>query len=171
MPLAEHATGLADGRGRATRRRGADRLACHGDFTAVANVAPKVMARVLEVRVQSRRDCAAGDVIAVLDDRDVRARAAASPRRTARCGSAGDAGRSRSAPDTALDKGGGTRQDLDASEARTAAARAQVSQARDAIRESAIVLGETTVRAPFNGVVAERLVDPGDMAAPGRPLR
>jgi RND family efflux transporter MFP subunit len=33
-----------------------------------------------------------------------------------------------------------------------------------------VTLGDTTLRAPFDGVVTERLVDPGDMAVPGKPV-
>ncbi|MBI3784962.1 MAG: efflux RND transporter periplasmic adaptor subunit, partial [Deltaproteobacteria bacterium] len=63
-----------------------------------------------------------------------------------------------------------TPQDLEATEARAKATRAQAAQARDALAEVEVLLGETNVRAPFDGVVAERLADPGDMAAPGKSL-
>jgi RND family efflux transporter MFP subunit len=38
------------------------------------------------------------------------------------------------------------------------------------VREGEVTLGEAAVKAPFDGVVAERLAEPGDTAAPGRPL-
>jgi len=45
-----------------------------------------------------------------------------------------------------------------------------VAQARDAVKEAEVALGEGVVKAPFDGVVAEKLVEPGDTAVPGRPL-
>jgi RND family efflux transporter MFP subunit len=135
----------------------------------VAGIAPKVMARVLDVRVTAGTLVKQGDVLAVLDDRDVRARveqaraALAAVEAQARQADA-DVRRAR----TLFQKQASTQQDLDAAEARAKATRAQVAQARDAVAEAEVMLGETTVRAPFDGVVAERLVDPGDTITPGR---
>jgi membrane fusion protein, multidrug efflux system len=38
------------------------------------------------------------------------------------------------------------------------------------VREAEVMLGYTTVRAPFDGVVARKLAHAGDLAAPGQPL-
>ncbi|HTT56489.1 MAG TPA: efflux RND transporter periplasmic adaptor subunit [Opitutaceae bacterium] len=38
------------------------------------------------------------------------------------------------------------------------------------MREAQVMLGYTAVRAPFDGVVARKLANPGDLAAPGQPL-
>ena len=38
------------------------------------------------------------------------------------------------------------------------------------VREAEVMLGYATVRAPFDGVVARKLANPGDLAAPGMPL-
>jgi RND family efflux transporter MFP subunit len=158
---------------RAERREITDFVDWSGTVTSrsVANVAPKVMARVIEMRVSAGAPVAAGDVLAVLDDREVRARAeqarAALAAATAQANQAeADLRRAQ----TLFQKQATTRQDLDAMEARARATRAQVAQARDALAEADVLLGETTVRAPFAGIVAQRLADPGDMAAPGHPL-
>jgi RND family efflux transporter MFP subunit len=63
-----------------------------------------------------------------------------------------------------------SQQEFDNVDARAKAARAQVAQAGDALTEVQVLLGETTVVAPFDGVVADRRVDPGDMAGPGQPV-
>jgi RND family efflux transporter MFP subunit len=138
---------------------------------SVANVAPKVMARVLEVRVTAGTAVKQGDVVAVLDDRELRSRAeqarAALAAAEAQAGQAeSDLRRSR----LLIQKQATTPQDLEAAEARAKATRAQAAQARDGLTEVQVMLGDTTLRAPFDGVVAERLVDPGDMAAPGKPV-
>jgi len=137
----------------------------------VANVAPKVMARVLEVFVTAGASVKAGDPLMRLDDRELRARseqaraALAAAEAQARQADA-DARRARAL----FAKQAATQQDLDAATARATGATAQVAQAQDAVSEVGVLLGETNVRAPFDGVVASRLVDPGDMAAPGKPV-
>ncbi|MEE4607297.1 MAG: efflux RND transporter periplasmic adaptor subunit [Desulfobacteraceae bacterium] len=50
------------------------------------------------------------------------------------------------------------------------AAEQQVLQARAALVAAGADRGDTFVRAPFDGRVSARLVEPGDLAAPGRPL-
>jgi multidrug efflux pump subunit AcrA (membrane-fusion protein) len=85
----------------------------------VANLAPKVMARVLEVRVTAGAAVRQGDIIAVLDDRDARARSqqAAAALRAAEAQAVqaeADWHRAR----TLLQRQAGTQQDLEAAEAR-----------------------------------------------------
>jgi RND family efflux transporter MFP subunit len=47
---------------------------------------------------------------------------------------------------------------------------AKISQAEEAVASASIMKGYAEIRAPFAGVVAERRVEPGNMAAPGQPL-
>ncbi len=47
---------------------------------------------------------------------------------------------------------------------------AQVKQAEKILEEARINLGYTTITAPDSGEIIKRMVDPGDMAIPGRPL-
>ena len=138
---------------------------------SVANVAPKAMARVLEVRVSAGTIVRQGDVVAVLDDRELRSRTEQA--RAALAAAEAQAGQAESDLRRArllIQKQAITAQDLEAAEARAKATRAQVAQARDGLTEVQVMLGDTTLRAPFDGVVAERLADPGDMAAPGKPV-
>jgi HlyD family secretion protein len=50
------------------------------------------------------------------------------------------------------------------------AASADIGQAREMVREAEIYKGYAQLTAPVDGEVLERLVDPGDMAMPGKPL-
>jgi RND family efflux transporter MFP subunit len=50
------------------------------------------------------------------------------------------------------------------------AAQAGLAQAQAAVAQAQTVLGFTTIRAPFDGVVTAKRVDPGALAAPGTPL-
>jgi len=59
---------------------------------------------------------------------------------------------------------------LDGAEAGVAQAQAGLAQARGAERELAAVAAYGAVRAPFDGVVTRRFIDPGAFAAPGTPL-
>jgi HlyD family secretion protein len=49
-------------------------------------------------------------------------------------------------------------------------ARGAVEQATGAVQAAESVAAESRVRAPFDGLVVERMVNVGDLAAPGRPL-
>lgn len=137
----------------------------------VAEVAPRAMARVLRVQVSAGTPVRRGDTIAELDDRDVRAReqqavSAVVAAQAAAAQADADAARARSL----FGQQAMTRQDLDGAEARARAATAQLARAREALAEARVALGDAILRAPFDGVVARRLADPGDMAAPGRPI-
>jgi RND family efflux transporter MFP subunit len=158
---------------RAEQRQAEDRVEWPATVTShlVANLAPKVMARVLEVHATVGAPVRKGDVVAVLDDRDIRARwqQASAALRAAEAQSAqaeADLRRSR----LLYEKQAATQQDLDMTATRAKSAAAQVAQARDAVAEANVMLGETSLRAPFDGVVAARLADPGDMAVPGKPV-
>ncbi len=138
---------------------------------SVANVAPKVMAHVVEVRVNVGSTVKGGDVIATLDAREIKARAQqARAALAAAQAQAAQADSEQRRTQALFKKQAATQQDLDAVNARAQAARAQVAQARDAITEVEVMVGDTSIKAPFDGVVARRLVDPGDMAVPGKPL-
>ncbi len=51
-----------------------------------------------------------------------------------------------------------------------AAAEASVRQAQNRLEESMIALSYATIKAPEAGEVVDRLVEPGDLAVPGKPL-
>ncbi len=59
---------------------------------------------------------------------------------------------------------------LAAAKARLEAARAQLTAARRAADSAETRLGYAAIQAPFDGIVSARFVDPGDLAAPGKPL-
>lgn len=137
----------------------------------VANIAPKVMARVLEVRVTAGSAVRQGDLLAVLDDRDIKARTQQAQGALAAVeAQAAQAEAELRRGQALFRKQASTQQELDGIEARAKSTRAQVAQARDALKEAQVALGEASMRAPFDGVVAERFVDPGDMAVPGKPV-
>ncbi|MCX7886027.1 MAG: efflux RND transporter periplasmic adaptor subunit [Verrucomicrobiae bacterium] len=108
-----------------------------------ATVSPKIMATIQEVRVKPGDTVKAGDVLAQLDDREMRAafeRAQADYDRYKKL----------------LEQGVGTAVEFQAAEERFRVAKAALSYA--------------TITAPFDGIVAEKFCEPGDLAVPGKPL-
>jgi multidrug resistance efflux pump len=61
-------------------------------------------------------------------------------------------------------------QDVRAAESDLKRLQAQQEQAGAAVAEARVMLGYTVIRAPFTGKVIKKLVEVGDMAAPGQPL-
>ena len=164
-----------------------------------ATLMARVLAPVRDVRAVPGDRVRAGQVLIVLDGRDLAAQA----RRARAEGAASDqdviaAGAERQAAEAALalarathariaglvSKRSATPQELDettgalrAAEARAAAAaaRAQAAIASVEAARAASEAADTTetfsrITAPFDGVVTEKMVEPGNMAAPGTPL-
>ncbi|QPK63438.1 efflux RND transporter periplasmic adaptor subunit [Methylomonas sp. LL1] len=133
----------------------------------VAKISPKLSARILEVLVHPGDKVHKGDVIARLDDRDLRAAYnAASAAQAAAQAQAGQAGAEEKRMVDLYGKQAATRQSYDAALAQAKAARAVVGQAAGAAQQAKVMLGENVLYAPFDGVISERLKEPGDMAMP-----
>ncbi len=50
------------------------------------------------------------------------------------------------------------------------AARSAIRQSKQIVQEARIALGYARILSPADGIVADRMVDPGDLAVPGKPL-
>jgi len=137
----------------------------------VANIAPKMTARILEIKVHAGDKVKKGDVIARLDERDVKAQESAALAALASAKAQAsrvqaDEQRTRSL----YGKEAATRESFDAAVARLKEAQAAVSQANSAVTEIRTHLSDTNLVAPFDGIVVKRLKEPGDMAMPGVPV-
>ncbi|HEX6549365.1 MAG TPA: efflux RND transporter periplasmic adaptor subunit [Gammaproteobacteria bacterium] len=71
---------------------------------------------------------------------------------------------------TLFPQGAVSRMQLDAAERQYTTAKAQLESAQAALKMANNEVGYADVQAPFAGVVVEKLVDPGDLATPGKPL-
>ncbi|MCX8070985.1 MAG: efflux RND transporter periplasmic adaptor subunit [Candidatus Binatia bacterium] len=137
----------------------------------VANVAPRVLARVAEVHVRMGSPVKVGEPLVTLDAAELAAK-----REQARAAlAAAEAEAQHAAQEERRVRGlfeqnAATKQDLDAIIARSRAASAALQRARDALAEAEVAVSETVLRAPFDGVIASRWADPGDLAVPGQPL-
>jgi RND family efflux transporter MFP subunit len=137
----------------------------------VAEIAPKIAARVVEITVKAGDAVKAGQVLAKLDQRELQsrlgqARSALAAAQAQAARAAADARRTQNL----FDKEAATQQSLEAAQAAARTASAQVAEARSAIGEAESLFGETALRAPFDGVVVKRRLEPGDMALPGSPV-
>jgi len=134
---------------------------------SVARIAPTLQARILEVRVHPGDHIDAGDVIARLDDRDLKAaHQAATAAQAAAQAQATQASAEEKRTRGLYEQQAATRQAYDAVVAQAQAARALASQAASTARQTQVMLGENRLLAPFAGVIAERLKEPGDMGSP-----
>jgi RND family efflux transporter MFP subunit len=137
----------------------------------VANIAPKITARILEIKVHAGAKVKKGDALARLDERDVKAQESAALAALA----SANAQASRAKADeqrtrSLYDKEAATRESFDAAVARLKEAQAAVSQAHSAVTEIRTHLSDANLVAPFDGVVVKRFKEPGDMALPGVPV-
>jgi RND family efflux transporter MFP subunit len=164
-----------------------------------ATIVARIVAEVREVRVRPGDRVRAGQPLIVLDSRDLaanRARAEAGAAAADAAVKAADAGLQAAEAGLKLadathrriaglaDQKAATAQELDqavaglrAAQAQADAARAQAAAARsglEAARAAAdaarVMATYAVLTAPFDGVVTEKLVEPGNMASPGVPL-
>jgi RND family efflux transporter MFP subunit len=147
--------------------------AAEGTIEAVrqATVAAQVSGRIVELKVNAGDTVKQGQMLARIDEREAAQGVASSEAQVARAQA--DFGNARVnlertkrlvaekfVSQAALDK---AQAEFDAASAGLLAAKAGAGQATT-------VRSHTVITAPFSGVIAERLIDLGDMAQPGRPL-
>jgi RND family efflux transporter MFP subunit len=164
-----------------------------------ATISSRMLATIAGVRVKAGDRVRAGDVLVTLDAQDVtahtaqaRASAVAAEKALAQARAEQDAAEAEHRLALAWQKriatlharNSATDHERDEAEARLSAASARVAGAQGGIEgaEAQLVSARaavgvatatesfTTLRAPFAGLVSERLTDPGNLAAPGVPL-
>lgn len=137
----------------------------------VANIAPKITARIIEITVNAGDAVKKGDLIAHLDERDIKAQEQAALAKLA--GATAQANRAKADAQrirALYGKEAATRENFDAVIAQEKEAQAGVNQATSAVSEVKTHLTNTRLLAPFDGVVVKRLKQPGDMGLPGVPV-
>jgi membrane fusion protein, multidrug efflux system len=137
----------------------------------VAGVASKVMANVLEVTTSVGATVHKGTVLIRLDGRDLAARlreaeADSGAARAALRGAEADYKRF----GDLIKRHAVTQKEFDDVNTRYAMAQSHVQAAEQAVAQARVAVGYADIAAPIDGVVAEKQVDPGDLAVPGKPL-
>ena len=133
--------------------------------------ASRVAARVVEVKVRAGDKVRLGQVLVTLDASDLKAQVAQAQGELA----AAQAELNRATADhqrfsALFTRGSVTASENDAAEAAYRGAAGKVAQAHGAVEAARAGFAYATVRSPVQGVVVERLIEPGDMAMPGNPL-
>ncbi len=135
------------------------------------DLAPQIMARVLEVKVREGAVVQAGELLARLDEREFQDAVTEAEATLAASEAAYQAQRDTTARDKRLFEVKAIAQEQwDHSQAADASVSAQLESARQRLNLARTRLGYCQLAAPTNGVVARRLADPGDLAVPGKPL-
>lgn len=136
-----------------------------------AAVASKLLARVLDVRVQAGQQVRQDDVLVKLDDADLQARlqqaaAAIAAARAARDKATADFDRAqRLQPSGAI-----TQAAYDQASAAFKSSAAELQRAEQAHREAEVLLDFATIRAPIPGTIVDKRVEAGDTVTPGQVL-
>lgn len=134
-------------------------------------ISARVLSTVTVVTVSEGDRVAKDDVLVELDRRDLTARLE-------------QARQARAAAQAALDealatfdrvselaeRGVAAAAELDRAEAALKTAQAELARNRQAVEEAEAARSHATIRAPFDGRVIHRMVEPGDTAVPGSPL-
>jgi RND family efflux transporter MFP subunit len=137
----------------------------------VASIAPKIAARILEIKVNAGDHVNKGDVIARLDDRDIRAKE--NEALAALAGATAQANRTTSDAQRIsrlYKQEAATRENLDNVQAQEKTAQAAVNQAQSAVSGVRTYLDDVVLRAPFSGVIVAKLKEAGDMGLMGEPV-
>jgi RND family efflux transporter MFP subunit len=134
-------------------------------------IAPKLNARIIEIPVHPGSVVKKGQVLAKLDDRDLRAAFnAANAAQMAAKAQAQQANSEEQRITGLYNQQAATRQNYEAVLAQAQAARAMANQAASNAQQSQVMLAENVLTAPFDGVVGERYQEPGDMGMVNQPI-
>ncbi|WP_044352888.1 efflux RND transporter periplasmic adaptor subunit [Dethiosulfatarculus sandiegensis] len=139
--------------------------------TTEAQVEAQVRGRILKVQVRTGDRVKEGQLLASLADQEYRARVGQARHqldsaRAAQSLSATEYGRLQRLAKV----GAAPKSELDRAKEADQRARAATLRAEESLEEAKIALGYTMIKAPDAGQIVKRLVDPGDLALPGRPL-
>jgi RND family efflux transporter MFP subunit len=137
----------------------------------LAAVTSRVVADIVEMRVSAGQRVTSGEILVVLDDRDLRHRVeqAQDAVRSA------EATLSQAQSDYQRDKPLFDQQvitpyDFEHTQTSLKTAEANLHRLQQAQKEAEVNLSYAVIRSPFAGVVVDKLANVGDLAAPGKPL-
>lgn len=151
-----------------TRRTLSEMLPLTGSLRAVtqAAVKAKVAGSALDVRAREGDTVKAGQILASIDARDYAARAEQSRGQMAAMAGQLDIAKQTLENNRVLvEKGFISKNAFDTAQSQYAIAAANLAAARAALASSNLSVADTVVRAPFNGQIASRSVEPGERVA------
>ena len=132
---------------------------------------PQIQGTVTYVGPRAGEAVRRGQVLVRIDARGIASNLAAlEQQRVAARANADYAAKQQARIDAVLAEGGVSQAQADQARTATAAARAAAQALSDQIAAQQVQLGYADIRAPQDAVVAQRLVEVGDTAAPGKPV-
>ena len=135
------------------------------------SVSSKVLATIDAIKVSAGDRVSAGDVLVVLDSRDLASRRAQAEQNVISAeANEKNSGAEHERYRQLYEHEGTSKSVVDQKRTTHEVAVAELERAREALREAKVASSDATIKAPVSGVVVDRLAEPGDMAAPGRPL-
>jgi len=141
----------------------------HGVQEAV--LAAKVMGSVVEIRKQAGDPIKQGDILVVLDGREVAGNIGQAEGGLAQAEAAAALAEANyKRYELLFERGSASQLELDQARFANESAKGAVQQARAAVQGAGSYRSYTQIPAPFDGRVVDRLAEVGDLAAPGRPL-
>ncbi|HXV08076.1 MAG TPA: efflux RND transporter periplasmic adaptor subunit [Burkholderiales bacterium] len=136
-----------------------------------STISAQVMGRVVELRVDAGDRVKAGQVIARIDEREAAQMVAGSEAQVAQASADLENARlNLERSRRLLEQKFVSQSAVDRAESEFKAAQARLRAAQAGAGQAAVTRGYTTVVAPFSGVISQRHVEVGEMAAPGKPL-
>ena len=134
-------------------------------------VSSRVLARIEEVRVRAGSTVAEGDVLVMLDARDLAAREGEAEEALRSARARLELARSEHArAQTLFRQGVATQQRLDQTATELRAVEASAKGLEESLAQAQTSVSFAEIRAPSSGRVVDRLAEPGDTAVPGQPL-
>jgi len=141
----------------------------HPDSKSV--ISSKIVALVTELPVRAGQHVKKGDLLARLDDRDLKTRLSQTEQALRRAEATLAIAQSDYNRDKALvEKKVIPPVEFDHTRLRRDTAEADVARLKDAVKEAHILLGYAVIDSPYDGVIIDKNAEVGDLAAPGRPL-
>jgi RND family efflux transporter MFP subunit len=136
-----------------------------------ATLAAQLQGRVVELKVNAGDAVTRGQVLARIDEREAAQALASSEAQTARAqADLANAKVNFERTRRLVSENFVSKAALDKAQAEFDAASAALAAARAGAGQAATVKGYAVVTAPFSGVIAERSVELGDLAQPGKPM-
>lgn len=136
-----------------------------------ATLAGKVMGTVTEIRKRSGDPVRAGEVLIVIDSRDVAGQVIQAEGALAQATAAATLAEANFHRfEQLLQRGAASQLELDQARYQHETAQGAVKQAEGAVATAGSYQAYARIPAPFDGRVVDRLCEVGDLAAPGRPL-
>ncbi len=136
-----------------------------------ADIGSKLMAQVKVVTVTAGKEVAEGDVLVQLDDTDLEAQVKQAQAQLDQAKAAAEQAQWDYDRQVSLVKSGVvTEQEFLHTRTNADKAKGAVAQSEQALKYAQATLAWTVVKSPINGVVVDKLVEPGDLVKPGQTL-